>query len=89
MFRKQNKIKTLYCQGHVYQKDKVLRLFNSGDIVNNEYRIILISEDFGCNIPLKKELDSAWIKYKDNILYHIVRYKYHEYVSNMCIFIYL
>jgi len=41
----QNNIKTLYCQGNVYQKDKVLRLFNGKDIVNNEYRIIMLSSD--------------------------------------------
>jgi hypothetical protein len=41
----QNNIKTLYCQGNVYQKDKVLRLFNGGDTVNNEYRIIMLSSD--------------------------------------------
>jgi SNF2 family DNA or RNA helicase len=41
----QNNIKHLYCQGNVYQKDKVLRLFNSKDITNNEYRIIMLSSD--------------------------------------------
>jgi hypothetical protein len=41
----QNNIKHLYCQGNVYQKDKVLRLFNSKDILNNEYRIIMLSSD--------------------------------------------
>lgn len=41
----QNNIKTLYCQGNVYQKDKVLRLFNGKDTVNNEYRIIMLSSD--------------------------------------------
>jgi len=41
----QNNIKHLYCQGHVYQKDRVLRLFNSKDTVNNEYRIIMLSSD--------------------------------------------
>jgi len=41
----QNNIKHLYCQGNVYQKDKVLRLFNSKDTVNNEYRIIMLSSD--------------------------------------------
>ena len=41
----QNNIKTLYCQGNVYQKDKVLRLFNGKDIVNNEYKIIMLSSD--------------------------------------------
>ena len=41
----ENKIKTLYCQGNVYQKDKVLRLFNDKDIVNNEYKIIMLSSD--------------------------------------------
>ena len=39
-----NGIKNLYCQGNVYQKDKVLRLFNSKDI-NNEYKIIMLSSD--------------------------------------------
>jgi len=37
-----NGIKNLYCQGNVYQKDKVLRLFNSKD-VNNEFKIIMLS----------------------------------------------
>jgi SNF2 family DNA or RNA helicase len=41
----QNNIKHLYCQGNVYQKDKVLRLFNSKDTLNNEYRIIMLSSD--------------------------------------------
>lgn len=41
----ENKIKTLYCQGNVYQKDKVLRLFNDKDIANNEYKIIMLSSD--------------------------------------------
>ena len=41
----QNGIKHLYCQGNVYQKDKVLKLFNSKDIVNNEYKIIMLSSD--------------------------------------------
>ena len=41
----QNNIKHLYCQGNVYQKDKVLRLFNSKDTANNEYRIIMLSSD--------------------------------------------
>ena len=41
----QNNIKHLYCQGNVYQKDKVLRLFNSKDTENNEYRIIMLSSD--------------------------------------------
>ena len=40
-----NNIKTLYCQGNVYQKDKVLRLFNDKDVVNNEYKIIMLSSD--------------------------------------------
>ena len=35
----QSGIKHLYCQGHVYQKDRVLRLFNSKDVENNEYRM--------------------------------------------------
>ena len=37
-----NGIKNLYCQGNVYQKDKVLKLFNSND-VNSEYKIIMLS----------------------------------------------
>ena len=41
----QNNIKHLYCQGNVYQKDKVLRLFNSKDTENNEHRIIMLSSD--------------------------------------------
>lgn len=41
----QNGIKQLYCQGNVYQKDKVLRLFNSADSENNEYRIIMLSSE--------------------------------------------
>lgn len=39
-----NGIKNLYCQGHVYQKDRVLRLFNSRD-ENNEYKIIMLSSE--------------------------------------------
>jgi rubrerythrin len=39
-----NNIKNLYCQGNVYQKDKVLRLFNNND-VDNEYKIIMLSSD--------------------------------------------
>jgi hypothetical protein len=39
-----NNIKNLYCQGNVYQKDKVLRLFNNNDI-DNEYKIIMLSSD--------------------------------------------
>ena len=39
-----NGIKNLYCQGNVYQKDKVLRLFNSKE-ENNEYKIIMLSSD--------------------------------------------
>jgi DNA repair protein RAD5 len=39
-----NNIKNLYCQGNVYQKDKVLRLFNSKDD-NNEFKIIMLSSD--------------------------------------------
>lgn len=41
----QSNIKHLYCQGNVYQKDKVLRLFNSKDVENNEYKIIMLSSD--------------------------------------------
>jgi SNF2 family DNA or RNA helicase len=41
----QNGIKQLYCQGNVYQKDKVLRLFNSPDTDKNEYRIIMLSSE--------------------------------------------
>jgi SNF2 family DNA or RNA helicase len=40
-----NGIKHLYCQGNVYQKDKVLRLFNGKDIIENEFRIIMLSSD--------------------------------------------
>ncbi len=40
-----NGIKQLYCQGNVYQKDKVLRLFNSQDTENNDYRIIMLSSE--------------------------------------------
>jgi hypothetical protein len=39
-----NNIKNLYCQGNVYQKDKVLQLFNNND-VDNEYKIIMLSSD--------------------------------------------
>jgi vacuolar-type H+-ATPase subunit I/STV1 len=39
-----NGIKNLYCQGNVYQKDKVLRLFNSKDELN-EYKIIMLSSE--------------------------------------------
>lgn len=41
----QYNIKTLYCQGNVYQKDKVLRLFNGKEIEKNEYKIIMLSSD--------------------------------------------
>jgi SNF2 family DNA or RNA helicase len=41
----ENNIKTLYCQGNVYQKDKILRLFNDKNIINNEYKIIMLSSD--------------------------------------------
>jgi SNF2 family DNA or RNA helicase len=40
-----NGIKQLYCQGNVYQKDKVLRLFNSPDTDKNEFRIIMLSSE--------------------------------------------
>ena len=39
-----NGIKNLYCQGNVYQKDKVLRLFNSRD-ESNEHKIIMLSSE--------------------------------------------
>ncbi len=41
----ENGIKQLYCQGNVYQKDKVLRLFNSKDVDNNEFKIIMLSSE--------------------------------------------
>jgi hypothetical protein len=51
----QNNIKHLYCQGNVYQKDKVLKIFNNKDIDNKDidnkdidnkdYRIIMLSSD--------------------------------------------
>jgi SNF2 family DNA or RNA helicase len=41
----QNNLKTLYCQGNVYQKDKVLKLFNNKDIENNEFKIIMLSSE--------------------------------------------
>ncbi len=41
----ENGIKQLYCQGNVYQKDKVLRLFNSKDTENNEFKIIMLSSE--------------------------------------------
>jgi len=40
-----NGIKHLYCQGNVYQKDKVLKLFNSSDSINNDYKIIMLSSE--------------------------------------------
>ena len=40
-----NNIKHLYCQGNVYQKDKVLSLFNNKDNENNDNRIIMLSSD--------------------------------------------
>jgi len=40
-----NGIKQLYCQGNVYQKDKVLRLFNSQDPDNNDFKIIMLSSE--------------------------------------------
>jgi hypothetical protein len=39
-----NGIKNLYCQGNVYQKDKVLRLFNLQN-ESNEYKIIMLSSE--------------------------------------------
>ena len=39
-----NGIKNLYCQGNVYQKDRVLRLFNSKDEAN-EFKIIMLSSE--------------------------------------------
>lgn len=39
-----NGIKNLYCQGNVYQKDRVLRLFNSKD-ETNEFKIIMLSSE--------------------------------------------
>jgi hypothetical protein len=39
-----NGIKNLYCQGNVYQKDKVLRLFNSS-AETNEFKIIMLSSE--------------------------------------------
>jgi len=39
-----NGIKNLYCQGNVYQKDKVLRLFNSPE-ESNEFKIIMLSSE--------------------------------------------
>ena len=39
-----NGIKNLYCQGNVYQKDKVLRLFNSPSDTN-EFKIIMLSSE--------------------------------------------
>lgn len=40
-----NNILSLYCQGNVYQKDKVLRLFNSKDPAENLYKIIMLSSE--------------------------------------------
>ena len=40
-----NNINHLYCQGNVYQKDKVLRLFNSPNTADNKYKIIMLSSD--------------------------------------------
>ncbi len=39
-----NGIKNLYCQGNVYQKDKVLRLFNSTS-ETNDFKIIMLSSE--------------------------------------------
>ena len=39
-----NDIKNLYCQGNIYQKDKVLRLFNSKE-ESNEFKIIMLSSE--------------------------------------------
>jgi hypothetical protein len=39
-----NGIKNLYCQGNVFQKDKVLRLFNSTSD-SNEFKIIMLSSE--------------------------------------------
>lgn len=39
-----NGIKNLYCQGNVYQKDRVLRLFNSSTD-SNEFKIIMLSSE--------------------------------------------
>jgi hypothetical protein len=40
-----NGIKQLYCQGNVYQKDKVLKLFNNQDNENNDFKIIMLSSE--------------------------------------------
>jgi SNF2 family DNA or RNA helicase len=41
----QNNIKHLYCQGNVYQKDNVLKIFNNKDVENNKYKIIMLSSE--------------------------------------------
>ena len=40
----ENGIKNLYCQGNVYQKDRVLKLFNLQN-ESNEFKIIMLSSD--------------------------------------------
>jgi SNF2 family DNA or RNA helicase len=40
-----NGIKNLYCQGGPYQKNNVLKLFNSNDNNNNDVKIIMLSSD--------------------------------------------
>jgi len=40
----ENSIKHLYCQGNVYQKDKVLKLFNNSN-AENDYRVIMLSSE--------------------------------------------
>lgn len=40
----ENNIKQLFCHGNVYQKDKVLKLFNNVD-QNNDNRIIMLSSE--------------------------------------------
>jgi hypothetical protein len=40
-----NGIKNLYCQGNVYQKDKVLRLFNTSADSPDSIKVIMLSSD--------------------------------------------
>lgn len=41
----ENGIKNLYCQGNVYQKDKVLRAFNNSNDDQHTIKIIMLSSD--------------------------------------------
>jgi SNF2 family DNA or RNA helicase len=57
----ENNINHLYCQGNVYQKNNVLKLFNSHDPTNNNlnYKIIMLSSEntvSGSNLTKAQEI---------------------------------